>query len=515
MKRLDQGGSPSGEFEFESWLAEDTRRMIDKLGGVRASDLDGVVPQDGRAAPRVSRESPVEELQEWWAEEGERRLALLERVRSSVAQRGERDGGNGNGRANAVAERPPASRRPERRAAALFDEGIHGAHVEAFREEVRDFVKRELVPLVARAEADRRFPRAAIEAMGRAGYMRARWAGGGHGDVGRAVILGEEAGYAGLGGIGVGISLHMEAVTATLTRFAKTDPAVRAREGALDGTLVGCMATTERDTGSDLTSLETTMTPTRDGRWHVEGRKWFVSPGAAADFALILCRTDDRDAERTGRIAPMGLVLVPRDGLHIEHTIQTVGMRGLGTARVTVDAKVDKDHVIGKPGTALLLASWGLTHERIGIAAGVIGAARLAIALATTHLKRRRQFGVRLYDHQALRLRLADLQAQVEVARNGLYALAAQFHTLPEHGLRQSAAMKVTTVRLGHRVIDECMHFFGGTGYVEGETPLARLWRDLRVGRLGAGSDEMMWELVAGGLSGDDAAYDALMELYQ
>lgn len=412
-------------------------------------------------------------------------------------------------------EVPTRGRRFVRREtpAHLFDAGIHGPHVEAFREEVRELVQSELVPLVAGAEADRRFPRAAIEAMGRAGMIRDRWAGGGHGDLGRAVILGEEAGYAALGGVGVGISLHMEAVTATLTRFARTEPTIAAREGALDGTLVGCMATTERDTGSDLTSMGTTMSPVGEGQWRVSGRKWFVSPGAAADFGLILCRTDQPGAERAGRIAPMGLVLVPREGLHADSTVQTVGMRGLGTARMTIDAVVDADHVVGKPGTALLLASWGLTHERLGIAAGVIGTARLAIALATTHLKRREQFGVRLFDHQALRLRLADLHAQIEVARQGLYALAAQMPSLPEHGLRHSAAMKVTTVRLGHRVIDECMHFFGGTGYTEGETPFERIWRDIRVGRLGAGSDEMMWELVAGGLKGDDAAYDAMMEI--
>lgn len=395
----------------------------------------------------------------------------------------------------------------------LFEAGIHGPHVEAFREEVREVLRDELVPLVAKAEAERRFPRAAIEAVGRAGLIRARWEGGGHGDLGRAVILGEEAGYAALGGVGVGISLHMEAVTATLTRFARTAPVRAARDGALDGTLVGCMATTERDTGSDLTSMASTMTPVGEGQWRVQGRKWFLSPGAAADFGLILCRTDDARAERTGVIAPLGLVMVPREGLHIEKTVPTVGMRGLGTARVTVDAVVDNDNVVGKPGTALLLASWGLTHERLGIAAGVIGMARLAIALATTRVKRRQQFGVRLFDHQALRLRLADLHAQVEVARNGLYALAAQLPSLPEHGLRETAAMKVTSVRMAHHVIDECMHCFGGTGYVEGETPFERIWRDVRVGRLGAGSDEMMWELVAGGLRGDDEAYDRLMEL--
>jgi hypothetical protein len=76
---------------------------------------------------------------------------------------------------------------------------------------------------------------------------------------------------------------------------------------------------------------------------------------------------------------------------------------------------------------------------------------------------------------------------------------------------REVAGLKVTVARLGERVASECMHLLGARGYLEDRSPLARIWRDMRLARLGGGTDEMMWELVAGGLRGDDDAYAALV----
>ena len=391
----------------------------------------------------------------------------------------------------------------------LYAAGIRGPHVDAYRKQVRGVLAR-VIELQPRAEQHREFPREALRILGCAGLLRERWALDGHGDMGRAMILAEELGYAGLGGIGVGISLHLEAVLAILTRFGYSDAASRICDGALDGHLVGCLATSERHAGSDLTSIATTLQRVPSG-WRVTGRKWFVSPGAAANFALVLGRICSSGADRAGRASRLALVLVLRDGLIVERTLETVGMRSLGTARITVSADVPDEHMVGQPGTGLATVTWGLIHERLAIAAQSLGGAELAIGLAATHLYGRGQFGARLFDHQALRLRLAELAAQVAVMRRGVHDTAAQLRDLPEHGLRAVAAAKVSATRLASRVADETMHMFGGTGYVETATPLGRIWRDSRVGRLGAGSDEMMLELVASGLRGDEEAYERLV----
>ncbi|MFB6951293.1 acyl-CoA dehydrogenase family protein [Streptomyces niveus] len=365
------------------------------------------------------------------------------------------------------------------------------------RTRVRALITDQVSPLVPAAEEERRFPREAVAALGAAGLFHERWSGGIHGDLGRAVVLAEEMGRAGLGGVGIGVGLHLEAATSLLRDFGTSAYAEAVLGLALAGESVCCVATSEQHVGSDLSAVETELT--REGtHWRVRGEKWFVSPGAAADFALVLCRGDRGPA----------IVIVPRTGLTPVKRWATTGMRSLETVRLRVDARVADDAVLVRPGSGLAAVAQGLMYERLALAAQILGALDLASVLAITHLKRRRQFGSPLYRHQALRLRLADLHSRILVARRGLYATVAEVSAGGPASLSDMAALKVTVARLGERVTSECAHIFGGRGYVEDQNPMERLWRDLKVGRLGGGSDEMMWELVAAGFRPDHQLYD-------
>lgn len=374
----------------------------------------------------------------------------------------------------------------------LLDMGVDG-----FRRRVRNLIARRVAPLVAEAERNRRFPREAISELGRAGLLRERWDGGAHGDLPKSTVVAEELGRAGLGGVGVGISLHLEAAVGTLRRFGKSRYAREMLEGALDGRYVCCVATSEEHAGSDLSSIATEMVP-RHGKWRIIGTKWFVSPGPAADVVLTLCRGPDGPA----------VVLVPREAVTVVKRLETAGMRGLETARLRIDAVVDDDAVVTRPGLGLPAITFGLFHERLAIAAQILGSLDLVLTLTVTQLHRKRQFGVSLFDHQALRLRTADLVARTRLAQRGVHAAVRDLADGNAVSMREVAGMKVTAAKLGEQVISDCLHVFGGRGYLEDETPMARLWRDLRIGRLGAGSDEMMWELVAGDLRTDGQVYE-------
>lgn len=372
---------------------------------------------------------------------------------------------------------------------------------------VRQRIAADVVPLVAEAEAQRRFPREAVHALGRASVFRERWAGGGHGAILRSVTLAEELGRAGTGGVGVGISLHLEAVLATLVRHAGTPLLERYRDAALDGELVGCVGATERASGSDMAAASTVATPCADGL-RIQGSKWFVSPADAADFCLVLCRAP---GEARGLTPRLTLVLVPRDQYEVDQRLETVGMRGLATCRISMDTVVSEDAVVGRRGAGLAVITWGLLHERLAIASQVLGVAALAHELAITRLQRRTQFGSPLLEHQALKHRMARLLAELQVCREGVRGIAGR---LAENSspVRAAAAAKLVASGLAERVVGEAMHVYGGLGYVEDRSPMARLNRDIKVGRLGAGSDEVMLELVAGDLRGNDAEYDRLVD---
>ena len=395
----------------------------------------------------------------------------------------------------------------------LLSDGLDGEPVAAFRDRVAERV-RSVAELVPEAEGSGRFPRAAIEAIG-GDLARERWTGGPHGDAGKGVVVSEELGRAGLGGVGVGVSVHLEVVLAALTRFGRSALLRERTEAALDCTEIGCFAATEDGEGSDLLGVRTTATR-NGGGWRVRGTKAFVSLGAVADFALVLCRTEDgaEPAERAAGAAvgpPLSVVCVPREGYRVVRRLQPVGMRGLETVRIEIDADVPDEAFLHRAGRGLVIGTWALTHERLASVAQMAGGAHLGLALATTRLHRRRQFGTPLIERQALRLRLAEIAAQATTGRLALYALAASLDRLRPGWARDVAALKVTLARAAERASSEFMAMFGGMGYLEDATPLARMWRDGRFARLGGGTDEVMLELVAAGLPVDDELYDALV----
>lgn len=373
-----------------------------------------------------------------------------------------------------------------------------------YREKVASLLRESVYPLLAKAEAERRFPREAVEIIGGAGLVRERWEGE-HGDPEKGVALIEELGRSALGGIAVAMVVQSESLLPMLSRFQDNPEVQKLMDGLLDGRLVGSIAITEPAAGSNPAAVLTTATQ-EDGGWRIRGSKWFSGPAAAADFALVLCRLEGANSIFG---PPLSLAVVEREKLELR-TLETWGCKSLQTSRFTVDAVIPHELLLAPDGRGVHALTYGLTYERLAGAVQALGVADTAIRLATTHLHRRQQFGVALYEHQALRLRLSALAAETLVTRRGLHSLANTFTGPTPRTIREVGGMKVTAGRLAERVVSECMHMFGGPGFLENETPLARLLRDIRLARLGAGTDELMWELFAGGLEVDEELYDRL-----
>jgi acyl-ACP dehydrogenase len=357
-------------------------------------------------------------------------------------------------------------------------------------------------PLVADAERERRFPRAAVERLAAAGILRERWEAD---DARVGALLAEELARAGAGGVGLGVTVHVEAGLSILLRHATTPLLRRAADAALRGDRLLAIAASEAGGGSDPSAVETELVVDGD-ELRVRGTKRYVSLGLSADDVLVTCRT-------AGRAGPpqLSLVLVPRDQLRVQKRLETVGVRGIETVRLTIDARVPRAALVGRLGAGMVALNRGLTHERLATAAITLGTAELAVGLAAAHLGRRRTGGQPLVARQAPRLLLAEHAASLAVVRRAVHSLAAEPLDAPR-AMREVAGLKVTAARLGERVVSDCMHLFGGLGYLEDEAPLARLWRDVRAARIGGGTDEMMWELVAGGLVGDEEAYRTMVD---
>jgi alkylation response protein AidB-like acyl-CoA dehydrogenase len=374
--------------------------------------------------------------------------------------------------------------------------------IDDYRALLDDVFDQQIVQWTAEAEASERFPRKLIEHLGQSGVFAHKWCNGPHPDVAKLIALAFALGRLGSAGIGVGVSLHDSAV-AILRRFGRSDHLKDICEQAIRGEAVLCIAASEESGGSDLQIVETEVRSARDG-FDVCGVKKFVSLSPIADHIMVVARGVDHD--ENSRHGNVMMIAVPTSQTDVQVPYRKVGAAPLDTAAVHIDTWVPADSLIARPGTGLAAISWGLAHERMSIAGQVISACQRVLGITHARMVNRRQFGATLFEHQALRLRVADLQARVDLLRHGLNGIAAEGRL----DLRASAAAKVTAARLGEEVVSECMHIFGGAGYLVDETPIGRWWRDMKLARVGGGTDEVLWELVAAAMKPD---YDGYAEL--
>jgi len=215
----------------------------------------------------------------------------------------------------------------------------------------------------------------------------------------------------------------------------------------------------------------------------------------------VVARVVDHDA--TSRHGNVALILVPTAQVDIQPPYRKVSAGPLDTAAVEIDTVVPAHHMIARAGTGLAAVSWGLAHERLSIAGQVAASCNQVLGITVARMHERSQFGNTLFEHQALRLRVADLQSRVDMLRHALTGIAAD----GKLDLRTAAAMKVSAARLGEEVVGECMHIFGGSAFLADETPLGRWWRDMKLARVGGGTDEVLWELVAAAMKPDVEGY--------
>jgi acyl-ACP dehydrogenase len=374
----------------------------------------------------------------------------------------------------------------------VFDADFRALLSEAFDERV--------VEWTAEAEAQQRFPRKLIEHLGACGVFAAKWSDHTQPDVNKLVELALALGHLASAGIGVGVSLHDSAI-ALLRRFGKSDYLRDICEKAIRGEAVLCIGASEESGGSDLQIVETEIR-SRDGGFDVRGIKKFVSLSPIADHVMVVARSVDHDV--TSRHGNVAVIAVPTTHVNVQQPYNKVGAGPLDTAAVHIDTWVPADALVARAGTGLAAISWALAHERMSIAGQIAASCQRVIGITLARMVTRRQFGQTLFEHQALRLRMADLQARVDQLRFALHGIAAQGRL----DLRAAAGIKVTAARLGEEVIGECMHIFGGSGYLVDETPLGRVWRDMKLARIGGGTDEVLWELVAAGMKADHAGYE-------
>jgi alkylation response protein AidB-like acyl-CoA dehydrogenase len=372
---------------------------------------------------------------------------------------------------------------------------------EALRASVRRFVDQELRPHVDEWEEAGCFPDAVFRRAGELGFLGLhypeQWGGAG-GDLAAELVLVEELARAGCGAIAMALSVQTDMATPSIDQFGTDDQKERYLRPAIAGTKIAAIAISEPDAGSDVAGISTRAV--RDGDvWRVTGRKLFITNGARADFLTLVAKTDPAAGHQG-----ISLFLVDTDlpGVSVSRKLRKLGMWSSDTAEIALeDVPVPAGALIGlEPGRGFAQLMVQLQYERLAAAAACIGTGDSALARTVEYAGERRAFGRPIGRHQVVAHSLADAATELEAARSLLYATAWRVME-GEYPVAEISMTKKYCAQMVNRLVDTCLQVFGGAGYMH-EEPISRAFRDARLQRIGAGTDEIMNEVIAKRLIG-------------
>ena len=368
------------------------------------------------------------------------------------------------------------------------------AHHDQLRTTVRRFVETELAPHAQEWEdaayfADWVFPR-----MGELGFLGLHYPteyGGQDGDYFCSVVLSEEMARARCGGLGMAVAVQTDMATPPILKFGTEEQKQRYLVPAITGEKVACLGITEPNAGSDVQNVQTWAKPDGDD-WIINGSKIFITNGIRADFITLVARTD---RGRGFEGVTLFLVDTNTPGFVRSRKLDKVGMIASDTAELAFeDMRVPGDAVLGEVGQGFYNIMWELQGERMIGAAGAIAGAQLTFDATLEYAKQRQAFGKPIGQQQVIKHMLVDMATKIELAREYNYSVARRFGD-GEYPVKEISMAKLVSGQVAHEIADTAMQIWGGAGYMA-DNPVQRAWRDTRLIRIGAGTDEIMKEVI-------------------
>jgi alkylation response protein AidB-like acyl-CoA dehydrogenase len=369
---------------------------------------------------------------------------------------------------------------------------------EDFRASFRTFLEREVVGEENRYgewERSGLIPREVFALAGRGGFLGMavpeHYGGAGAEDFRFNLVIGEECQRAGVGGFGLGVTLHNDISLPYFLSYCNEEQRERWLPGIVSGELITAIAMTEPGIGSDLASMSTRARHDGD-HFVVDGSKTFITNGINADLVITAVKTDPSERHRG-----ISLLIVERgmDGFERGRNLEKIGQHSQDTAELSfADVHVPAENLLGEEGEGFRYLVSNLPQERLSIAASAVAAAEAALDWTLEYVRERKAFGQPIGSFQASRFTLAEVRGEVDVAR-AYVDRCAQALDAGELTAEDAATAKWWCTDLQGRAIDRCLQLFGGYGYMV-EYPIARAYADARVTRIYGGANEIMKEIV-------------------
>ncbi|MBX3126270.1 MAG: acyl-CoA dehydrogenase family protein [Polyangiaceae bacterium] len=375
-----------------------------------------------------------------------------------------------------------------------MDRVLFSEEHEHFRRSFRAFVEREVAPNQRRWAEQGSVDRDTWRRAGEAGFL-CPWLsaeeGGPGGDFLCSVVVIEELARAYESGFAM--SLHSDIIVPYIHEFGSAEQKARWLGPCASGQIVTALAMTEPTTGSDLAAIATTAR--RDGDYYVlNGQKTFISNGQLCDLVIVAAKVDT--AADPHRSISLFVVEAGTPGFIKGKKLEKMGMPSQDTSEMFFeDCRVPAGNLLGAEGAGFMMLMQKLAQERLVVAIACQASAEKILEDTLTYVGERRAFGKPIGSFQNTKFKLAECATEVEVGRAFLDRLVAE-HVSGKLLVKECSMAKLWQTEMLSRVVDECLQFFGGYGYML-EYPVTRAFMDARVQRIFAGTNEIMKVIIA------------------
>ena len=363
-----------------------------------------------------------------------------------------------------------------------------------FRQSFRDFLQKEVVPHIDGWEESGTIDHSIWKKMGEMGYFGISYPeqyGGLDLDIFYLVIYLEELQRVNSGGFAAAMWVHPYlAMTHVL---AEGSEAIKEKylPASISGDLIGCLCISEPFGGSDVSGMRTTAVLEGD-EYVINGSKTFITNGVYSDYLVVAAKTDPAAGSRG-----ISMFIMDRETPGISATkLDKLGWRASDTGEIAFDnVRIPKDQLLGEKGQGFGYLMQHLALERLVMAINAHARSEWALEYTVQYMKERQAFGQTIDRFQALRHKIADLAAEVEVCKTFNYETARRLGN-KEYVVKEASMAKLVSTRVADQVAYDCLQMLGGYGYME-EYPLARNLRDSRLGPIGGGTSEILREIIA------------------
>ncbi|BAT59927.1 acyl-CoA dehydrogenase [Variibacter gotjawalensis] len=362
-------------------------------------------------------------------------------------------------------------------------------------EQAKRFVDTQMVPHVEKWTEDGIMDRSAWNKLGEAGLLLAgipEEYGGAGGTFAHETVINRTFGLAGLDSLGAG--LHSGIVAPYILRYGTEEQKKRWLPKLATGEMVGAIAMSEPGTGSDLQNVKSSAKKSGNG-YILNGSKTFITNGQLANLIIVVAKTDPNAGHKG-----ISLMVVETDdaqGFRRGRKLKKMGLDWADTSELFFDdVKLPAESLLGtEEGMGFIQLMSDLPQERLIVTTGAVAAMERALAMTIAYVKERKAFGKHIAEFQNTQFELAECKTEATIARV-FHDNCVERHLKGELDTVTASMAKYWTTDLQNKIIDRCLQLFGGYGFMD-EYPISRMYRDARVQRIYAGTNEIMKVVIA------------------